>query len=188
MTLKLNGSSSGYTAIDAPATAGSNTLTLPTTNGSAGQVLTTDGNGNLSWKSPGIILQVVQGTLGSDKSITDTSWVDMGLDVSITPASASNKILVSLAFGTYMGGSDAERWGIGIDRDSTVISVNEYAVYRTASDMKGNTSSMVVLDSPNTTSAIQYSGRIKRFEGSQEFWMKAAHTNAYTITAMEIAA
>ena len=137
----------------------------------------------------GKILQVVQGTLGSDKSITDTSWVDMGLDVSITPSSASNKILVSLAFGSYMGGSAAERWGIGIDRDSTTIAENEYAVYRTASDMKGNTSSMVVLDSPNTTSAIQYSGRIKRFEGSQEFWMKgSAHTNAYTITAMEVAA
>ena len=39
MTLKLNGSSSGYTAIDAPAAAGSNTLVLPTGNGSAGQVL-----------------------------------------------------------------------------------------------------------------------------------------------------
>ena len=49
MTLKLNGSSSGYTAIDAPASAGSNTLVLPTTNGSAGQVLQTDGSGNLSW-------------------------------------------------------------------------------------------------------------------------------------------
>ena len=49
MTLKLNGSSSGYTAIDAPAAAGSNTLTLPTTNGSANQVLKTDGSGNLAW-------------------------------------------------------------------------------------------------------------------------------------------
>ena len=49
MTLKLNGSSSGYTAIDAPAAAGSNTLVLPTTNGSANQVLKTDGSGNLAW-------------------------------------------------------------------------------------------------------------------------------------------
>jgi len=37
MTLRLNGSSSGYTEIDAPAAAGSNTLTLPTGNGSANQ-------------------------------------------------------------------------------------------------------------------------------------------------------
>lgn len=49
MTLKLNGSSSGYTAIDAPATAGSNTLVLPANNGSANQVLKTDGSGNLTW-------------------------------------------------------------------------------------------------------------------------------------------
>ena len=49
MTLKLNGSSSGYTAINAPASAGSNTLVLPTSNGSANQILQTDGSGNLSW-------------------------------------------------------------------------------------------------------------------------------------------
>ena len=49
MTLKLRGSSSGYVALDAPATAGDNTLTLPANNGSANQLLKTDGSGNLSW-------------------------------------------------------------------------------------------------------------------------------------------
>jgi len=51
MTLKLNGSSSGYTAIDAPAAAGSNTLTLPANNGSNGQFLQTNGSGALSFAS-----------------------------------------------------------------------------------------------------------------------------------------
>ena len=49
MTLKLNGSASGYTAIDAPAAAGSNTLTLPADNGSNGQFLQTNGSGALSF-------------------------------------------------------------------------------------------------------------------------------------------
>ena len=49
MTLRLNGSTSGYTEIDAPAVAGSNTLVLPTGNGSSGQVLSTNGSGALSW-------------------------------------------------------------------------------------------------------------------------------------------
>ena len=49
MALKLKGSSSGYVALDAPATAGDNTLTLPVNNGSANQLLKTDGSGNLSW-------------------------------------------------------------------------------------------------------------------------------------------
>ncbi len=49
MTLRLNGSTSGYVEIDAPATAGSNTLVLPTGNGTSGQVLSTNGSGALSW-------------------------------------------------------------------------------------------------------------------------------------------
>ena len=49
MTLKLQGSTSGHTAIEAPASAGSNTLVLPPNNGTSGQVLQTDGNGNLTW-------------------------------------------------------------------------------------------------------------------------------------------
>ena len=39
MTLRLNGSTSGYTELDAPAVAGSNTITLPTGAGSANQLL-----------------------------------------------------------------------------------------------------------------------------------------------------
>jgi hypothetical protein len=39
MTLRLNGSTSGYTEIDAPAVAGNNSIALPTGNGSAYQIL-----------------------------------------------------------------------------------------------------------------------------------------------------
>ena len=49
MSLRLNGSTSGYSEIDAPAVAGNNTLVLPTGSGSADQVLKTDGNGVLGW-------------------------------------------------------------------------------------------------------------------------------------------
>ena len=49
MPIKLSGSTSGYTQISAPATAGNNTLTLPTGNGSNGQFMQTDGSGNLTF-------------------------------------------------------------------------------------------------------------------------------------------
>jgi hypothetical protein len=39
MTLRLAGSTSGYTEIDAPAVAGSNTIVLPSSNGAGGQLL-----------------------------------------------------------------------------------------------------------------------------------------------------
>ena len=50
MTLRLNGATSGYTEIDAPAVAGSNTLVLPGGNGSARQTMMTDGAGALSFQ------------------------------------------------------------------------------------------------------------------------------------------
>jgi len=53
MSLRLNGSTSGYVEIDAPATAGSNTLILPDGNGTSGQALQTNGSGALSW-GPGV--------------------------------------------------------------------------------------------------------------------------------------
>lgn len=52
MTIRLNGATSGYTEIDAPSAAGSNTLILPTGNGSASQYLQTNGTGTLSWNDP----------------------------------------------------------------------------------------------------------------------------------------
>jgi len=55
MTLKLNGSTSGSVSIDAPAstTGGADvTFKLPIADGSAGQVLSTDASGNLSWVTP----------------------------------------------------------------------------------------------------------------------------------------
>ncbi len=52
MTIRLNGSTSGYTEIDAPASAGNNTLVLPSGNGSANQLLKNSGTaGTLAFAS-----------------------------------------------------------------------------------------------------------------------------------------
>lgn len=57
MTIKLNGAG-GYTALDAHSSAADNTLVLPQNNGSANQVLKTDGSGNLAWvdQTPAVTL------------------------------------------------------------------------------------------------------------------------------------
>ena len=45
--------SSNYVAFEAPAAVGTSyTLTLPTSDGTNGQLLRTDGSGNLAWSSP----------------------------------------------------------------------------------------------------------------------------------------
>jgi hypothetical protein len=77
MTLRLNGSTSGYSEIDAPAVAGSNTLVLPTGNGSDGNILGTDGAGNLSWVGGRMVLETAQAsTSGTSVDFTGIpSWV-----------------------------------------------------------------------------------------------------------------
>jgi hypothetical protein len=74
LTLRLNGSTSGYVEIDAPATAGSNTIVLPTGNGSNGQYLQTNGSGALSWSTSGLPAQVL--TLGTAVASTSGTSID----------------------------------------------------------------------------------------------------------------
>lgn len=49
MSVRLNGSTSGFTELDGPAVGSNNTLRLPAGNGSDGQVFGTDGAGNGAW-------------------------------------------------------------------------------------------------------------------------------------------
>jgi len=49
IVLKLNGTSSGYVGLQGAAAAGSTTYTLPSSDGTSGQVLQTNGSGVMSW-------------------------------------------------------------------------------------------------------------------------------------------
>lgn len=51
--LRLSGSSSGYVGFQAAAAAGSTTYTLPSADGTNGQMLSTNGSGTLSWATGG---------------------------------------------------------------------------------------------------------------------------------------
>ena len=78
MTLRLAGSTSGYTEIDCPSVGGNNTLVLPTGNGSANQALVTDGSGNLSFADRGRMTLATAQNSTSGTSIDFTgipSWV-----------------------------------------------------------------------------------------------------------------
>ena len=212
MTLKLNGSSSGYTAIDAPASAGSNTLVLPTTNGSAGQVLQTDGNGNLSWVTPGAgkVLQVVQTARLQSGSSGVTSWTtlaagDGNVEVSITPSATSSKVLVR-AYIWGFNDDDNESYFFRLARDGTGIGVGAAAGSRVqvgfvigsygAGNLSHRSGSIEYLDSPNTTSATTYALQgLRGSAGTFYFGRNDSDGNDSTqgrgptiITAMEIGA
>ena len=88
MPIKLNGATSGSVELDVPAAVGSDLqLTLPTTAGTLDRL-----------ERPGNILQVVQSTYTGTASTNSQSFQNTGLEVAITPSSASSKILLVTSF------------------------------------------------------------------------------------------
>ena len=191
MTLRLNGSTSGYVEIDAPATAGSNTLVLPTGNGTSGQYLQTDGSGGLSWAGAGKILQVVQTVKSNIFTTASSSFVDVtGLSASITPSSSSNKILcvVNIGIGSDSAGADNL---VRVVRGSTKIVPNDTLV-RTDSTSICINWNISLLDSPATTSSTTYKVQILS-ESTSTVKVNSRNSEVAihgisTITLMEVAA
>ena len=118
--------------------------------------------------SAGAVLQVVQTTKTDFFSTSSSSFVDItGASVSITPSSASNKILLLIS-GQYSG-TDDSIGHIKVLRDSTDIALGDSrgsttrattsAGLRTGGGQSNAVSRAFVsniLDSPATTSAITY--------------------------------
>jgi hypothetical protein len=192
MTLRLAGSTSGYTEIDCPSVGGNNTLVLPTGNGSSGQVLTTNGSGALSWIGAGKILQVVNATYSTAVTSNSSTYADTGLTATITPTLASSKILVLVNQVGVSKYTNNTYIGLRLLRSSSVILTFEnIAGYTnsTATNAVGSCS-CCYLDSPSTTSATIYKTQFSSINNNatvavQDFGSTAASS---TITLLEVAA
>ena len=175
MTVKLVGSTSGSVSLQAPASTsgGANrVLTLPDINST---VDTTGRAGN--------ILQVVQ-TVKTDTATTTSTntFVDTGLSVSITPSSASNKILVTANLNFSAGDMQNIAWRLV--RGSTDIYMGDAAGNRTRAsgavrvstnqDAEHQNCTSIFLDSPNTTSATTYKVQWCRTYSTSTIYMNRA--------------
>jgi hypothetical protein len=93
-----------------PAWEDDNAYSLPAQSGNAGKFLTTNGSTE-SWGtvSSGAVVQVKQFTYSTAVTTSSTSYISTGLTGSITPTSASNKILVMATVPTivFKTGNDA---------------------------------------------------------------------------------
>jgi len=108
----------------------------------------------------GKVLQVVYGALGSQVTTTSSSDQDTGLNANITPSSTSNKILVQVSHNGVLKYTGASALGVKIKlfKDTTeldVLSV-EAAWNNTSSYQDAGAVTCDYLDSPNTTSQINY--------------------------------
>jgi hypothetical protein len=153
-------------------------ITFPVTAGSASAVQASSGR----------VLQVVNATYSSSLGSTNSTPTDTGLTATITPSSATSKILVM----TYQPGSGknaaADSLYAGLVRGSTTIaSQNRFSLTDTNSVSQFVDLMFSVLDSPSTTSATTYKVQANR-NGSAGVGYVNVDSNLCTITLMEIAA
>ena len=186
MTIRLNGQTSGYVELEAPAAAGSNTLTLPTSNGSNGQFLQTNGSGVLAWAAAagaGRILQILSTTNNTQSDTTSTSYTSTGFGLTITPSATSSKIIILCNASATPSTSAASGIYQVVMRGSTKVT-NEVITYNdsTASDTWRSTF-MFGIDSPNTTSATQYLLHFKSHNGTSVYsnWGASAPQQIYLL-------
>lgn len=137
---------------------------------------------------------VVMGTDSTPTSIASTTLTDIGLSVSITPSSATSKILIWTYVPAQTFRTDvANNGGIALVRNSTVIANTlGFQIGITAGSTSGLTAtrgvaSIVYLDSPATTSAITYKiqGRVETTASSSTIVTQIANEPS-SIVCMEI--
>ena len=143
--------------------------------------------------SAGQVLQVVQGTYNINQANSTSTYADTGLATSITPKFSTSKVLVII---NQAGcGKVTNNTGVNL-----ILQRAGSTIYQIASGMGFNaqtsttnrffTISGAYLDSPATTSSIQYKTQFASFAGNAQVNVQDYATDLVTstITLMEIAA
>jgi hypothetical protein len=174
-SLVLNGATSGSTTLT-PTDAVTATLTLPSTSGT---VLTTTS------PKTGNVIQVVQGTYSTETSTSSSTYSDTGLTASITPSSASNKILIIVSQDIGKATNDLSAQ-LQLVRNSTSLGLITNVYTASSSTFYSVNAGFTYLDSPSTTSSTTYKTQFRSSNGLASARICNSNTLA-TITLMEIA-
>jgi hypothetical protein len=161
--------------------------------GSTGNVLTVSG-GVPVWAAPaggGKVLQVVQGSTSTEVSSSSTTYVDTNLTATITPTSATSKILVLVTqngLQRSVGNSDnAINLRLSLPGGSTVV-FGFYLGFTNTTLVQNLASSFNYLHSPATTSAITYKTQFANANPTSLVKVQADNNTTSTITLLEIGA
>ena len=144
------------------------------------------------------VLQVVSTILSSNFSTTSSSYTNVtGLAATITPQSTTSKILViattSLACASGVTGAQITRNGtpIGVNSNGTTYS-GTFPVtgYNNGNVDSLRATSVTILDSPSTTSAVSYQVQVVIQSGSGSLYVNTNNSNtaagSSSITLLEI--
>jgi hypothetical protein len=139
----------------------------------------------------GSVLQVVNATTSTNASNSTNVLADTGLTASITPSSASNKVLVIVSQNGCRkeAGSSVSRVFVQLQRSGTGIGdFASSSAYTGVSDINDIGSvSASILDSPATTSSVTYKTRFRNGTNAASVSVQT-DSEVSTITLMEISA
>ena len=145
----------------------------------------------------GSVLQVVQGTYQTYTDFNTGTYTDSGLTVTITPSSATSKVLVTAVAPGCGSDNGANTSSRGMYRLVSVISGATTAIQNLDS-LNGYTATTsadfspvvgTILHTPSTTSAVTYKLQYQSDNGGTVAFLKSnsGQVPLGTITAMEIA-
>jgi hypothetical protein len=162
--------------------------------GTNGQVLTADSAEatGLKWATvpASKIGQIIQATTTTSTTTTSTTYVDAtNVTASITPATTSSKILVTISAPgyCYLNGGNA-KLGAQIVRGSTSIADFGFILgtYHATDAAPRGMISLSYIDSPATISATSYKLQIKTITGGEAYVNATGNSNLATIILTEI--
>tara|TARA_R110002051_G_scaffold224021_1_gene287210 strand:+ start:163 stop:735 length:573 start_codon:yes stop_codon:yes gene_type:complete len=173
-------------------TAGADTFVLPASDGTAGQLMKTDGSGGLGFVSSAVggkVLQVLQDLLAVELNTTSTSYVATGLSIAITPASASSKFLLFLAGGSCHAASGEQMHttffvdtGGGAAEVTPSVGASGYEMIRNNGGTGlYQTHSAMCLHSPSTTNSTTYSVYFKVNNGTGNWQTSTAVRTEFSV-------
>ena len=141
--------------------------------------------------APGQIIQVVTATDSTERTTTSTSYVAASntLSVSLTPSSASNKVFVTCSL-SYRTPGGTYSFYITIFRNSTDLSgvSNGFGNLFSGSSYNYSHETLLVLDSPNTTSSVTYQPYFRVGNSAGTGGINNGSVGSFsTITAFEVA-
>jgi len=143
----------------------------------------------------GSVLQVVQVSTNSNYSVSASSFTATGFTGSITPTSATSKILVSVSGGQWRISPTAgqEAWAImyrsigGGAYSATNADIQEILI-SPANSIMAISHSLIFLDSPSTTSTVTYQPYARQNSGAAMTIYYNLGSPVLYLTLMEIAA
>jgi hypothetical protein len=169
---------------------GTSDIFEPLAIGAADTVLTSNGT-TASWAAPaggGKVLQVVQGDYATSTTSSSSTYADTDLTATITPTSATSKILVMYSISARKDTQNSQNAvNFKLLRDATSISIRQSMGYTGTAIQNYFYVASNVLDTPATTSATTYKVQFASDNNTAQVTVQGSN-DLSTIILMEIGA